>query len=143
MKCNLSKVWQRTTEDLRVARQREKTEAEKQAFYEAQQKLIRSLKTDGWVFSSEDGYHPHNGDTWSTNYFKSPRMIAKAVYNDQHDLIRREAFCYAKEVYNRRATEYTQRITDIIWKHFEENPNAIDAPEIGIVRIQYAVPSHQ
>jgi hypothetical protein len=144
MKCNLAQVWKRTTEDLLRKRNHEKTKAEKLAFYEAQQKLIRSLKTRGWEFRSEGGYHPHKGDAWSTEYFKSPRMWAMAVLNDDHDIIRREAFCYAKEVYEGLKVEYTQRITDILWKHFEENPDSTTPPEIIIFRnLTNAVPSHQ
>jgi hypothetical protein len=144
MKCNLSQVWKRTTEDLKRKRAYEKTEAEKQEFYEAQQKLKHKLRLSGWEFSYEDGYHPHNGDSWSTDYFKSPRMRKKAVLNDQHDIIRREAYCYAKEVYDGLKVEYTQRITDILCKHFEENPDSTTPPEIVIFRnLTNAIPSHQ
>lgn len=143
MKCNLSQVWKRTVEDLKRQRAHEKSEAEKRAFAEAQLKLIRTLKTEGWVFSSEDGYHPHNGDSWSTDYFKSPRMRVKAIHHASIDILRREAYCYANEVYEGRKTEYTQKITDILWKHFEENPTETAPPEIIIARIHHAIPSHQ
>lgn len=97
-------------------------------------KTKTKLKDKGWIFSNMTFYHPHNGDEWTEQYFKSPRMNEKSSYdtlNDIHDI---ESHAVALSKYNEIKGRILSTILELLQVYYTKNEGSITAePIVDIV----------